>query len=459
MKRRFAEPVLILAVFLLIISVGFSGCKSAPDNSSAVADLLVDIEKIRQLDIDEGFDAVFPDKWGDAEASFESAKPLAETGSGEAVTALQEVYNLYQEIYDLGMAARSQVPDETENLAEQLANARNRALEAGAGDMFKTEFDALEAKVLPSLEGGDDTAAEAYRNQIAAYEALEYLSYAGKKAKIIEERGLASYDEASYNSGNTAFQEALPLISSDPVAARDNARSALESYQLVIDTAYRILGEEAEKSLLKEKELCDSIKAQISMKDAYAACEASYARGLEQKNSGKFEESYFIFEGLISEYRNVYEQANAKREAALAAMQAASDKQAGVRELALEADKIAPLEGEDEPEYELPEENLSVEEIEAAGFVTVEEAETSGAVTEDPQTEDSEIQAVDSEMQAEDSEEEGAVSEDGVVSGTAVSEDESSGAGQPESPEPAAVEVPEDTGSPDGADIETEEAN
>ena len=89
----------------------------------------------------------------------------------------------------------------------------------------------------------------------------------------------------------------------------------------------------------------------------------------------------------------------------------------------------------------------------------MEEAETSGDVTEDPQTEDSEIQAVDSEMQAEDSEEEGAVSEDGVVSGTAVSEDESSGAGQPESPEPAAVEVPEDTGSPDGADIETEEAN
>lgn len=459
MKRKLAKPVIILVVFSLIISVGFSGCKSAPDNSSAIADLLGDIEKIRQLDIDEGFDAGFPEKWAGAEASFESAKPLAETGSEEAVTALQEVYNLYKEIYDLGMAARTQVPEETENLAEQLANARNRALEAGAGDMFKTEFDALEAKVLPSLEGGDEAIRDAYRNQIAAYETLENLSYARKKAQTIEERGLASYDEESYNAGNASFQEALPLLSSDPVAARDKARSALESYQTVIDTAYRILGEEAEKSLLKERELCDSIKARVSMKDAYTACEDSYAQGLEQKNAGKFEEAYFVFESLISKYRDVYEQAYAKREAALAAMQAASDKQAGVRELALEADKIAPLEGEDEPEYELPEENLSVEEIEAAGFVTVEEAETSGAVTEDPQTEDSEIQAVDSEMQAEDSEEEGVVSEDGVVSGTAVSEDESSGAGQPESPEPAAAEVPEDTGSPDGADIETEEAN
>ena len=423
MKRRFAEPVLILAVFLLIISVGFSGCKSAPDNSSAVADLLVDIEKIRQLDIDEGFDAGFPEKWAGAETSFESAKPLAETGSGEAVTALQEVFNLYQEIYDLGMAARSQVPDETENLAEQLANARNRALEAGAGDMFKTEFDALEAKVLPSLEGGDETVAEAYRNQIAAYEALEYLSYAGKKAKIIEERGLASYDEASYYSGNTAFQEALPLISSDPVAARDNARSALESYQLVIDTAYRILG---------------------------AACEASYARGLEQKNSGKFEESYFIFEGLISEYRDVYEQAYAKREAALAAMQAATDKHAGVRELALEADKIAPLEGEDEPEYELPEENLPVEEIEAAGFVTVEPEETSGDVTEELQPLEPEVQNVDSDVDS---------TEESVVSETPVLETESSGNDQPENSESGAVETTGDSGILDGADIVTEEAN
>lgn len=459
MKRKFVKPVIILAVFSLIISVGFSGCKSAPDNSSAIADLLGDIEKIRQLDIDEGFDAGFPEKWAGAEASFESAKPLAETGSEEAVTALQEVYNLYKEIYDLGMAARTQVPDETENLAEQLANARNRALEAGAGDMFKAEFDALEAKVLPSLEGGDEAARDAYRNQIAAYETLEYLSYARKKAQVIEERGLASYDEESYNAGNTLFQEALPLLSSDPVAARDKARSALESYQTVIDTAYRILGEEAEKSLLNERELCDSIKASVSMKDAYAACEDSYARGLEQKNAGKYEESYFVFESLISKYRDVYEQAYAKREAALAAMQAASDKQAGVRELALEADKIAPLEGEDEPEYELPEENLSVEEIEAAGFVTVEETETSESVTEAPLAEDSEIQAVDSEVQAVDSEEESVVSEEGVVSGTAVSEDESSGAGQPENPEAATIETPEDTGSPEGADIETEEAN
>lgn len=442
MKRKFVKPVVILAVFSIIISVGFSGCKSAPDNSPAIADLLGDIEKIRQLDIDEGFDAGFPEKWAGAEAAFESAKPLAETGSEEAVAALQEVCNLYQEIYDLGMAARAEVPDETANLAEQLAGARNRALEAGAGDMFKTEFDALEAKVLPSLEGGDEAAAEAYRKQIAAYETLEYLSYARKKAMTIEERGLASYDEESYNAGNTSFQEALPLLSSDPVAARDKARSALESYQTVIDTAYRILGEEAEKSLLKEKELCDSIKAQVSMKEAYAACGDSYSHGLEQKNAGKFEEAYFIFESLVSKYRDVYEQAYAKREAALAAMQAASDKQAGVRELALEADKIAPLEGEDEPEYELPEENLSVEEIEAAGFATVETGVSSGE------------EAVSGEL----------VEPEEAVSGEAVETEEvvSEEVVEPEvaaNPESAALETPEIPEGQNGADIETEEAN
>lgn len=370
MKSKIFKPVIALVFISVIFITGFYGCKSAPDNSAAIADLITDVDKIRQLDIDEGFDTAFQEKWTAAESSYEAAKSLSESGSEEAMAALQDSYNLYKEIYDLGMAARSENLVDSESLETRLAQARTKALEAGAGEMFKEQFDSLDSKTLPSLEGGDKAAVEAYENQIAAYEALEYLAYAKDKAKVIEERGLASYDEASYGAGNTAFGEALNLIASDSRASRDKARFALESYQKVIDTAYKLLGEEAEKSLLKEKELCDSIKAGVSMKEAYSACEASYSQGLELKKSGKYEESYFIFEGLISGYADVYKQAYSKREAALAAMEAAADKQAGVKALALEADKIAPLEGADEPEYELPEENLSVEEIESAGFTT-----------------------------------------------------------------------------------------
>lgn len=169
--------------------------------------------------------------------------------------------------------------------------------------------------------------------------------------------------------------------------AKESSEDALKLYKKVVNKGYFEFAKTAKDSAKESKYYCDSIKVARSRKEEYNNAVKTYNRGKSAADKADYKEAYMSYDEAAKLFAKLYVEVSLKRAEAERAMAEAAKRQQESSDLALEADKEAPLTegGEGFTEGDLDLQNLSTPQTGAP----VENINTKGdapANTENNQT-------------------------------------------------------------------------
>lgn len=261
-------------------------------------------------------------------------------------------------------------------LLAKVEESRKSAMDAGAASANAAAFNAAEAefasvKAAVSSGSSDDLSA-ALKDLDGRYKALAAIANAKKKKDRIDSLGYASYDQASYNEGSKTLEE---LTSPDAAVSfgsglLNKASSAEAAFDKVLDAAFRSLARDERNKAFAAKKDADSVKAAVSRKDEYNKGVDSFKRGDSQYVTGDPEGSLKSYTSAKDVFVKLYSEISEARAKAQAAIEAAKARVSQSEEVAVEADRAAPL-GDEEVEG-IEDEDSTL--LEADDFTEVESA-------------------------------------------------------------------------------------
>ncbi|MDR2897871.1 MAG: hypothetical protein LBU99_03580 [Spirochaetaceae bacterium] len=291
-------------------------------------------EAARNRVLENGLDSVYPDEWAAAEELYNQ----------DTTEGYTEAARLYDEMY------RKALQEGNNRLAQAVTAARKAAVDAGAGVDFPeylvfADSKGKEFSDLLAQEGSEEEAHAAGLKALTYYQALEKTASSLPLMRSIESLGFVEYSPDEYYAAQDRFLEAEDMIEQE--AEPDTVLAAVtEGHDLfvqVLNTGFGVLAaREREKTDMAKAE-SDSIRADIVLKDKYAAAQELYAQAVAALGEERNEDAWHLFEQDTSAFANIYQEALIRRNAAQAAMDAAARRIEDVNTLADEADIIAPL--------------------------------------------------------------------------------------------------------------------
>ncbi|MCR5290012.1 MAG: hypothetical protein K6E51_08495 [Treponema sp.] len=251
-------------------------------------------------------------------------------------------------------------------LLQQIETARQKAVDAGAQELFAdvfTETDALYNAYKGKCEAGsgDDLSSEG-KDVLARYQALEKAANAYTTKQKIDELNLSQYDPKNYQKGEQSTKELLELYGNKADINSISAKvdEACDAYAKVFLTGMKKLAAVKRSDAIAAKKRADSVFAGVGEKDAYKAASGKITKADSQLVTNDPEGAYKGYTAAETDFNKLYDSVQKKREAAQKAMEEARAKVEQAAAFASRADKEAPL--GDEP----------VEGIEAEDAVLLE---------------------------------------------------------------------------------------
>ncbi|UTC74433.1 hypothetical protein E4O03_09435 [Treponema sp. OMZ 792] len=269
--------------------------------------------------------------------------------------------------------------------------ARKKAVELGADKAYTELFqvpEALKQKADSDAQAGNYKAAIAkYNEAIIRYDTLSNLMNASSLRAEIESNNFGRYSPADYVDAERFSINTIDHYRLDHKMAKEASEDAVKLYKKVAAKGYLEFTKTAKDTAKEYKDDCDSIKAARSRKEEYNKAVRTYNKGKSAADRADYKEAYISYNEAAKLFAKLYEEVSLKRAEAEKAMAEAAMRQQESSDLALEADKEAPLTeaGEGFTEGELDLQNLSTPQTGAP----VENINTQGdepANTENNQT-------------------------------------------------------------------------
>lgn len=209
--------------------------------------------------------------------------------------------------------------------------------------------EAAAEQALEAYNHGDmETAYAEGQKVLAWYQMLKTgIDIRDLRQKILE-NGFDTEDPETFAAAEAKYNDAVMQFTADAENARAVSREALAAYEELCASGFRRLAEKEKTRAGEMRDLCNSIKAQRSMAEDYAAAEEVYGAAEALGAENDWESAFRTYEESSILFAEVYQNALYKRNAAEAAMNAARERQEASTALALEADEIAPLPDEEE---------------------------------------------------------------------------------------------------------------
>lgn len=245
---------------------------------------------------------------------------------------------------------------------------RKRAIELGADEAYPDFFNAaddVKQKADTDVAAGNLKEAIAkYEEAVSRYETLINLTEASNLRTEIEANGFAAYSPADYAEAERFSINTVDHYSLDYTMAKESSEDALKLYKKVVNKGYFEFAKTAKDTAKESKYYCDSIKVARSRKEEYNNAVRTYNRGKSAADMADYKEAYISYDGAAKLFAKLYVEVSLKRAEAEKAMAEATIRQQESSDLALEADKEAPLTegGEGFTEGELDLQNLSTPE-------------------------------------------------------------------------------------------------
>ena len=245
---------------------------------------------------------------------------------------------------------------------------RKRAIELGADEAYPDFFNAaddVKQKADTDVAAGNLKEAIAkYEEAVSRYETLINLTEASNLRTEIEANGFAAYSPADYAEAERFSINTIDHYNLDYTMAKESSEDALKLYKKVVNKGYFEFAKTAKDSAKESKYYCDSIKVARSRKEEYNNAVRTYNRGKSAADMADYKEAYISYDGAAKLFAKLYVEVSLKRAEAEKAMAEATIRQQESSDLALEADKEAPLTegGEGFTEGELDLQDLSTPE-------------------------------------------------------------------------------------------------
>lgn len=232
-------------------------------------------------------------------------------------------------------------------LEAAIIRAREEAIAAGAPEYYPDQFaladeaveEALAIRVTDDLSGAYDAGQKALMRYQTLVRGMQAVSLKQK----IDANGFEQYapDEAALAIAK--YDEAVQAYGVADAAALEAATECVIHAENVLNAGYKVWSADMIVKADEIRTLCDSIKAERSMKDAYGAANLLYVTGQDYGRAGNWEQAYMSYSDSAIAFTNVFQEVTLKRNMADVAIAAAKDKQLSSTELATKADVLAPL--------------------------------------------------------------------------------------------------------------------
>ncbi|UTC63173.1 hypothetical protein E4O05_04570 [Treponema sp. OMZ 787] len=247
----------------------------------------------------------------------------------------------------------------------KVSKARKKAVELGADKSYSELFqvsEALRQKADSDAQAGNYKAAIAkYNEAVIRYETLSNLMNISALRNEIENYNFGRYSPTDYVEAERFSINTIDHYRLDHKMAKESSEDALKLYKKVAAKGYLEFTKTAKDTAKEYKEDCDSIKAARSRKEDYNKAVRTYNQGKVSADRSDYKEAYKSYNEAAKLFAKLYEEVSLRRAEAEKAMAEAAMRQQESSDLALEADKEAPLTeaGEGFSEGELNLQNLS----------------------------------------------------------------------------------------------------
>ena len=272
---------------------------------------------------------------------------------------------------------------------EQADLARQAAIDANADKVAPIQFAATDA-LLKTLQAQAETGVDVsigLKDVQTRYEALEKYAKAMDAKARVDELGFASYDQATYDKGNQAIADLQNLFSETNIlssAMLEKANEAYSSFNSVLIGAFKKLAKEERNGAFAAKKDADSVKAAVAEKDSYGKAVEDFKKGDSNYAMQNPEAALKNYQSAKGQFEVLFKTVSEKREAAQKAMEAAKNAVLETQNYAVNADKEAPLTGEEVQGIES--EDAVLLEVETFADPKAAEVELSETISEEATT-------------------------------------------------------------------------
>jgi len=229
--------------------------------------------------------------------------------------------------------------------------ARENAIASDAKKYYPDGFDAAESKFTEIKNNISADSTKDYSQQIKdltdRYNSLAAASQAQALKEKADTLSLSGEDQSSYDAGKKALEEYAALGTS--ASGKDllaKAQEALNAYSDVVNKGLKANAARERNAALEAKKNADSVKAGVARKDEYTKASDTFKKGDSQYVTANIEGAFNSYKSAKETFTYLYQDIKDKRAAAQAKIDAAKQRVADSENYAVEADTIAPLEGE-----------------------------------------------------------------------------------------------------------------
>ncbi len=236
-------------------------------------------------------------------------------------------------------------------LEAQIAEARQKAVDAGAESFFPNELTVVdiayrEAQTVKDAGGDAAEFDKKAADILEQYRALEQAALAADARKKINDMNFAGYAQADYDAAEKAFSgiEQLFNTGADGKDLYAQAKTAADRYRSVLNAAYGALAQKEREKVIALKKKADEIKASVADETGYANAVAFYTRAEQEFKTGENESAYNNFVTCYGMLEPVYRDVAKKRALAEEALARAKRRVEESDAMAAKADSMVPIE-------------------------------------------------------------------------------------------------------------------
>jgi hypothetical protein len=323
---------------------------SEPPDQAALASLedaktRAEAARTRAYDFDGPL--YYAQDWEAAESQYVLAGDQEKTATLGDVRESMALYNnaadAFDAVFDKALPQYAQLREDT------VVAARAAAIKAGIAEASPDRLEAADERTAEALRLYEEekdyySAATVVLQAIDMYRALKTGTEAYHTRLEIEDRNFGAYDADNYALADTIGLKALDAYDSSIVEeALVNAEEALLRYDMVLNKAWELYAGERRAAAGTERQAALGLKADVAVKNDYAAAQAVYSRAETLFRSSGYAEASDLYSEAEVLFVAAYGIAAEKRRLAEEAIRTAEAKAAASDEAARNAETI--LEG------------------------------------------------------------------------------------------------------------------
>lgn len=280
----------------------------APDDQRSKA------SELRKKAFDLGIKDVLPADYAAADDSFSAGNAQYGKDNAAAAASFDDASAKFQAAIDKGLPLLAKAAHDRAN------GLRATAVGKKAGDLFPGLFAFAEADLAKHAgeeKAGDfETAIQGFKVSAREYEVLYKLCDANAARQTIVARDFAKWDPSNWSLAETAFKASQDLLKTDANGAATSVDEAILRYGIATQTAREYYAGDRRKSSEDAMARASSIKAQVAVKDEFAAAQALYDQAAAAQAAKDYDGAAGLFDKAGAAFSSAYTHAKVKMDKA-----------------------------------------------------------------------------------------------------------------------------------------------